>query len=174
MGTSHEQFAIKNLMFSSEHIIWKWANWWDELDDWLPYAENLVKEWASQNSDNVMFADEFQIRIASFLLVDDLLPLSAKKAYAYLVLDTMAETKKKKLSLETLHIHPPPPGRKKDGQATYHRNHAVNALLKEGHPKQDAYNLVAKQFHKSPDTIRRDYERLLRRHKKRKEGEIEK
>jgi hypothetical protein len=31
-------------MFSSKHEIWKFALAGDELDDWLPYAEDLVNE----------------------------------------------------------------------------------------------------------------------------------
>lgn len=160
-------------MFSSEHMIWKWADWWAELDDWLPYAEDLVREWANQSSDKIKFATEFEIRIASFLLMDDLLPLPAKKAFGELVLDAMFEAKNKKLTIESLRIHPPPPGRKKDKQAFFSRNRAVIELLEKGHQKQEAYKVVANQFHKSQDTIRRDYERYFQRRKKRDDGEID-
>lgn len=160
-------------MFSSEHMIWKWADWWDELDDWLPYAEDLVREWADQSSDKIKFSTEFQIRIASFLLMDDLLPLPAKKAFGELMLDAMFEAVDKKLTIQCLHIHPPPPGRKKDKQAIFSRNRAVIELLEKGHQKQEAYEVVANQFHKSQDTIRRDYERYFQRRKKRDDGEID-
>lgn len=154
-------------------MIWKFADWWDELDDWLPYAEDLIKKWASQSSEEIKFG-EFEIRIASFLLMDDLLPLSAKKAFANLMLDAMFEAKEKKLSLAALHIHPPRPGRKEDRQAIFIRMSEVFELIKEGHQKQEAYELVAKKHHKSPDTIRREYERWMKKRRERKNGEIDK
>lgn len=161
-----------NCMFSSEHMIWKWAYWWDELDDWLPYAEELVNKWANQVGEEVEFKSEFDIRVAAFLLMDDLLPLPARRAFGELMLDTMAEAKKKKLTLTTVGIRPPRPGRQKDRTAIFIRNMAVIELIEQGCSKQDAYELAAKQFHKSPDTLRRDYERYLKRRKRRKSGEI--
>ena len=48
-------------MFSSKHAIWKFAYAGDELDDWLPYAEDLIRKWSSQNSDEVEFQTTFEI-----------------------------------------------------------------------------------------------------------------
>lgn len=160
-------------MFSSKHEIWKFAYSWDELDDWLPYAEDLVRSWTNQSAEEIKFRSRFEIVIASFLLMDDLLPLAAKKAFAALTLDVISEADKKKLTIESLRIHPPPPGRKRDKRAIFSRNWAVIELLEKGHQKQEAYEMVANQFHKSPDTIRRDYERYYQRRKKRDDGEIE-
>jgi len=152
-------------MFTSEHMIWKYADWLDELDDWLPYAEDLVKKWEKQSSDEIKFTRTFEIIIASFLLMDDLLPLTAKKAFANLTLDVISEVDKKKLTMESLCIHAPPPGRKKDSSFPV-RIREVKELIAKGHSKQEAYELVASQYHKSPDTIRRAYERLFKRRKK--------
>lgn len=159
-------------MFSSAHMIWKWACQGDGLNDWLPYAEELVNKWASQSDEEVKFESEFDIRIAAFLLVDDLLPSPARRAFGNLMLHTMAEAKTKKLTLTTLGIRPPRPGRKEDRTAIFIRNRAVIELIEQGRSKQDAYELAAKQFHKSPDTLRRDYERYLKRRKRTKPGEI--
>lgn len=159
-------------MFSSEHQIWKFANYWDELNDWLPYAEDLVRIWADQSSNEIKFKSTFEITIASFLLMDDLLPLAAKKAFAKVTLDVMSEARKKKLTLKSLYIDPPPPGRKKDRASLFIRMHEVIQLIEEGRQKQEAYNLVATQYHKSPDTVRRDYERYIKRRRKRGNGEI--
>ena len=67
-------------MFSSKHEIWKFALAGDELDDWLPYAEDLVNEW--RNDTKVTFNNSWDIILASYLLMDDLLPPIAKKAFA--------------------------------------------------------------------------------------------
>jgi len=51
-------------MFTSEHQIWKFAYAGDELDDWLPYAEDLIEKWSTE--DAVVFEDTFEIILASF------------------------------------------------------------------------------------------------------------
>jgi hypothetical protein len=72
-------------MFSSKHVIWKIANIYGELDDWLPHAEYLIGEWSIQNSDTVEFKNTREIIIAGWLLEDDLLPASARAAFARLM-----------------------------------------------------------------------------------------
>ena len=61
-------------MISSNHAIWKFADAGDELDDWLPYAEDLIRKWSTQSSDEVEFQTTFEIAIAALLLIDGLLP----------------------------------------------------------------------------------------------------
>lgn len=80
-------------MFNPKHHIWKFANAGDELDDWLYEAENLVKEWSGQ--DKVIFKTTWQIILASYLLLDDLLPLEAKRALSMVVIDTIVESDEK-------------------------------------------------------------------------------
>ena len=58
-------------MFSPEHAIWRFVDSGDELDDWLPYAEDLIRKWAVQNREEIKF-DPFQIILAALLLKDDL------------------------------------------------------------------------------------------------------
>jgi hypothetical protein len=156
-------------MFSSEHAIWKFADAGDELDDWLPYAEDLVREWSTQSSDEVKFPGTFGIILAAFLLEDDLLPASARVAFAKVMLETIDESISNKLSIKSLHIHPPKPGRKENRGETYFRFHEVKTLIQEGKTATEAYRVVAEKHFKSTDTIRRDYERIVKRMRERKE-----
>jgi hypothetical protein len=51
----------------------------------------------------------------------------------------------------------------------------VKALIQEGKTATEAYKLVAEKHFKSPETIRRDYERVVKKMGKRTEtGEIDK
>jgi hypothetical protein len=77
------------MMFLPEHAIWKFANAGDELNDWLPYAEDLIRKWSVQNKDEIKF-DSFQIILATLLLKDDLLPAPARAAFADAVWDVPA------------------------------------------------------------------------------------
>ena len=150
-------------MFSSKHAIWKFAFAGDELDDWLPYAEGLVEEWATLNSDEVRFHNTFDIILAALLLEDDLLPASARAAFAKVMLDAMDEAISNKLKLKALHIHPPKPGRKENRGETYFRSHEVKVLIQEGKTATEAYKAVGERHFKSPETIRRDYERIVKK-----------
>ena len=154
------------MIFSSVHEIWKFANGNGELDDLLPYAEDLVNKWANQSGDEIEFQSTFEIALASYFLMDDLLPKAAKKAFAKITIDVISEADDQKLTLKSLFIHPPPPGRKRDKISSFIRMREVIKLIKEGHKNQAAYELVATEHHKSPDTIRRDYERYIKRRQK--------
>lgn len=156
-------------MFSSKHVIWKIANIYGELDDWLPHAEYLIGEWSIQNSDTVEFKNTREIIIAGWLLEDDLLPASARAAFARLMLKTINEADDKKIRLDCLHIKPPKPGRKENRGEAFTRIRAVRLLIQEGISYTEAYGIVAEKHHKSPDTIRRDYERAKKRAGKRKQ-----
>ena len=155
-------------MFSSDHAIWNFAYAGEELDDWLPHAEWLVKEWSVQASDEVKFDNTFDIILAAFLLEDDLLPASARAAFAKLMLKTIGEADANKLRIKCLHIHRPKEGRKEDRHETFTRFHEVKTLIQEGKTATEAYELVAERRFKSPDTIRRDYERNVNRLRKEK------
>lgn len=157
-------------MFTPDHEIWKFANAGDELDDWLCYAEDLIEQWASQSENEIKFKTTFEIILASLLLMDDLLPQAARKAFAGLTLETITEIKNKKVAIECLHITPPPPGRKEDLHAKGQILFGVRSLLKTGLSKTEAYEVVAAQHFKSPDTIRRMYERALKGKRKRNRG----
>lgn len=161
-------------MISSEHEIWKFADAGDELDDWLPYAEDLIEKWSGQDKSEVYFNGTFEIVLASLLLMDGLLPASARHAFARLTLDVIDEAEDKRCFLSSLGMRPPRPGRQEDLRAKGYRIHKVRELIKAGHKSTDAYDLVAKEVHKSPDTVRRDYERAMKKVKRNKKGEIDK
>ena len=161
-------------MLTSDHAIWKFACAGDELDDWLPYAEDLIREWSTQNKDEVKFKTTFEIIIAAFLLKDDLLPASARAAFAEAMLETIDEASNNKLRLKSLHIRPPKPGRKENLTATFIKCREVMALIQKGMTSTEAYKVVAEKHFKSPDTIRREYERIVLKERKRKQtGEID-
>ena len=157
-------------MFSSNHAIWKFANAGGELDDWLPYAEELVQEWSTKSHDEVKLQGTFEIVLAAFLLIDDLLPASAKAAFANVMLATIDEASNKKLCLKSLSITPPKSGRKANRKATFMKCWEVRALIQEGKTSTEAYKVVAEKYFKSPDTIRREYERIVKKQTKRKKA----
>ena len=131
-------------------------------DDWLDKAEELIEEWASCSEDEVQFHTTSDITIASLLLVDDLLPPPARKAFARLTLETIRETTHKKVAVECLRIKPPSPGRKDNEAQRLHIKIRVMNLVRSGLSKTEAYEIVAAELCKAPDTIRRAWERPLR------------
>jgi len=149
-------------MFEPQHLIWRWADRWDELSDWLSAAEDLVNRWTEQPPEAVEFRNEFELRVACFLLADGLLPASASQALAFVVLKTMSEAREKSYRLDHLKITPDRRGRKWD-MTRFHRQFELFQLLKAGVPKMEAYQQIAEKYNKSADTIRREHER----HKKR-------
>jgi len=148
-------------MFTSEHQIWKFAYAGDELDDWLPYAEDLVEEWSTE--EEVVFKNTFDIILASYLLMDGLLPPSARKAFSELIFSVISESKEKKIALKSLHITPPKPGRKSDRNLEFHILRNVIEHLKQGLSKGEAYELVSLKYFKSTDTVRRMFERAVKK-----------
>jgi hypothetical protein len=149
-------------VFSSEHAIWKFADAGDELDDWLPYAEDLVLKWTVQSKDEIKF-DSFQIILATLLLKDDLLPASARAAFADAVWEAMNDAMKHKYTLKSLHIHPPRPGRKETPRSELgFILFSVNSIIRSGKSATQAFQEVSDKCCKSPDTIRRIYERQMK------------
>lgn len=148
-------------MFSRNHEIWQFAYAGDELDDWLPYAEDLIRKWSTQSYKDVKFQTTFEIIIAALLLKDDLLPASARTAFAEVMLITISEASENKLHIAPLHIHPPKPGRKKNLTEIFIRCREVKDLLQQGITATEAYKVTAEKHFKSPDTIRREYERMV-------------
>lgn len=155
-------------MFSVEHQIYKYASRADRLDDWLPYAEKLVETWSTLDGDEVNFTSIHEIVIASLLLKDDLLPSPARKAFAELMLKTLNEVEASKLRVDCLHISPPKPGRSSKRFEILRRCRDVHMLIREGKTASQAYEVVAEKHCKSTDTIRRDYERHLKKIRERK------
>lgn len=150
-------------MISSKHEVWKYANYVGELDDLIPYIEDLIDKWSSQNSSEVCFTSYNEITIAMYLLKDGLLPYSARIALSNVMIDTINEAIRNKLRIKSLFIEPPKPGRKDDDTTFFIRRTEVYELIKEGKSSTEAYKIVAEKHFKSTDTIRRDYERFLLR-----------
>jgi len=84
------------------------------------------------------------------------------------MLKTISEAKDKKITLDCLHIKPPKPGRKEDRNVRFFRFHEVRNLIQDGMTAAEAYKVVAEKHFKSQDTIRREYERMLKKSFKRK------
>lgn len=158
-------------MFLPSDAIWKFCQAGDELDDWLPYAEGLVEKWSNQSRDEVEFSSTFELIIAAYLLEDNLLPAQARSAFARVMLETIGEVDEAKISVKCLHIEPPKPGRKQiDRTAFFFRMREVMSLIESGMTTTEAYKVVAEKSFKSPDTIRRDYERLTKKKRMKKEA----
>ncbi len=158
--------------FSPDAAIWKFANPDDGLDDWLGYAENLVQKWSVQNKDEIEF-DSFQFALATLLLKDDLLPDNARAAFADAMWKAMEEAHEKKYTLKNLHVYPPSSGMEK--MHPYQLGfimHGVRQAIQDGKTATKAHQEIADTLFKSPDTIRRIYER--QRKKRQKPGEIKK
>ena len=147
-------------MFTQDHKIWWFAWQGDRVDDWLPVAEELVEKWSAQSQDEIKFESTFHIILASMLLHDNLLPDSARKAFADLTLDIIDEAGEKDLQIDALQISPPARGRKKNQSEIIRRSRDVLDHVEKGKSKTEAYELVGKKYSKSPETIRRDFERL--------------
>ena len=168
--TNKISFFEGKVMFSSEHAIWKFADAGDKLDDWLPYAEDLVRKWSKQESREVEFRSTFEIILASYLLKDDLLPAPARVAFAEVMFGIIDEASSAKLKIKCLHIKPPKPGRKKNRAETSNRFREVKDLVQDGTAVSQAYKVVAEKHFKSPETIRRDCERFVKNMSKSKEA----
>lgn len=152
---------MRDRLFNPEHVIWQYANYHDELDDILPNVEYLIGQWEVREYEagQPFFKDRHEIRMASFLLYDDLLPDAARKAFSYLMLDAIIEAGDKKVNLESLYVSPPKRGRKSTGEVRDRRFEVYWLISKEGATPPEAYQKVADKYYVSYDAIRRDYER---------------
>ncbi len=126
------------------------------------YAYFLIEEWSRRvyEEGKPFFSDQHEIRIASFLLHDDLLPDAARKAFSFLMMETLYEATECKLKFNTLFIKPPPRGRVGDSLTRHVRYSEVGALRVAGETLEKASELVAEKHNVSPTTIRREYNRL--------------
>lgn len=150
-----------------------WKAAWSSKDpgDVLSHMDYLLSEW--QESEIIVeFENPWQIIIASLFLTDGILPLQARKGLANTILNTIGECSEKRFKVDSLKIKPDKPGRKKDSETQWNMLHQTHSLIKEGLPKQESYELVAKKFHKSPDTVRRAYERAIKRRANKPTGKI--
>lgn len=150
-------------------MIYKFAYYHDELDEWLSFAEELIERWESMTFDHKksdeaeylksFFTIPFEFRLATFMLMDNFLPESARIAYGYSILDAQLFLKDKNVICPSLHIEAKPKGRKRNHKEKLARGRLVIELIKEDKPLKEVYETVAEKFNKSPETIRREYER---------------
>jgi len=156
--------------FEPEHLICKYddyhaSNGLIDAGEYALYAYFLLEEWSNRvyEEGKPFFGDQHEIRIASFLLHDDLLPEAARKAFALLMLETMYDATERKVKFNPLFIEPPPRGRVRDSLKQYARYSEVGALRVAGQTLKKASELVAEKHNVSPETIRREYNRLKKR-----------
>lgn len=185
-------------IITSDHAIFKYASYYDELGTWLPYADDLIRMWATQTSDEIVFRHlelflayllhrdlllppsaitafenrlldkprpetPDELRWAADLLSINLLHGAARRAFAQYMLAAMDEAINRKYTLKSLGIKPEKPGRKSATQAIFQRNREVNKKIKELGDKTKAYREVAEKHHLAIDTIRRTYERQMKK-----------
>ncbi len=158
IGRKNKRCSEKITMLLPHHKICKLAYAADN-DDWILYAEDLILKWSAQKTNEVSFRNTDEIIIAAFLLVDGLLPSSAIVAFSHTMLGAIKEAEDNKLHLSCLHVHPPKPGRKENREQTFIRFDEVRTLIQDGKTATEAYKVVAEKHYKSPDTIRREFER---------------
>lgn len=148
-------------MLNSTHLIWQVAERESLLEEWIPYAEQLIQKWST--SPVFEFSSQEEVQIALLLLADNLLPPFAQRKLALNTLDAIGEAYEKKYTLHYLKIQPPEAGRHKDTRTLWVITSAVHAALKKGLSRSEAYEQVCKQHKKSFDTVRRIYERNEKR-----------
>lgn len=146
-------------MLTSEHLLVKIAYArGEDVDNWVTAAENIIDKCST--SEEVVFGNTFDIQLASFLLIDNLLPLPGVKALSNVMFNVIQESYEKKYTMESLYITPPKSGRKENKIFLRIVFHEVREHLEKGLSKKEAYMLVAEKHSKSPDTIRRIVERI--------------
>jgi hypothetical protein len=151
-------------LFYPNHLIWQYADYHEEINELLPEIEELVSDWAAiqYNDGNVsdFFKTEYEIRLASFLAYDNLLPIEARKAFSMLPLLCLQENESKSYISKALMMKGKRKGRKrgfKDGQ----RIRDVEKTISDNPnlTKTKVYEIVADKHCVSSVTIRRTFER---------------
>jgi hypothetical protein len=154
-------------------MIWQYAWYHDELDHYLSHAEQLLIQWSVPNLDtssfegepHAFFSNPEDFQFALYLLHDDLLPIGVQKLVCLAILSGRAQLREKKTYNEYLMVGSKvKPGRPRE-PIVRRRTNQVIKLIKEGVTKTKAIEQVAEEYHKSKDTIRREYERSLKANK---------
>ena len=153
--------------FKSHHKVWNVGWYYDDVDDYLSYVNICLEKWVQNKYDHEIpfFEDKYEIQVASLLLYDNLLPTEARKAFSMLAITAMKEISDTKQQSNVFHIKKPAKGRKKDEFLERQLLSGVAKLIKAGTLKTEAYKIVAQENNKSPDTVRRRYERFMKRRK---------
>jgi len=115
----------------------------------------------ANNSEHIklFFEDDYEFEIAGLLLIDGLLPVQAREAYVQCVFNAQVCLSNKKVVCEELFVQPNKRGRKSIKNEMKQRIEDVQKAIDSGVSVTESYKLVAPKYNKSPDTIRRSFER---------------
>jgi hypothetical protein len=160
--------------FTSDMMIWQYAYYHDELEDYLSQADYLLEQWNDPKIDvdefignpNTFFSSEFDFQLALYLLHDGLLPRKVQMILAESVLLGRLDLRSKNVQCDMLKVSKEKNPGRPTGQLENTRFREVLELLKVGISRSESYERVAVKYFKSPDTIRRGFERMLKRNKK--------
>lgn len=146
---------------------------WDlELDR----AEGLINDWTTQEPNEIKLKND--IELVSCLLIDNLLPDSARIALGNLLLETYHEARRKKLHIDSLGLRQLKPRR---GRKRKDKTHEVDLYLAIHHHrfegsanqlKEMAYKEVAHEHNVAAVTIRREYEKKKKSRLRKRTGKI--
>ncbi len=131
---------------------------YNDPHDSFAEIESFMDEWSKSDPDeNELY--KFNIRLAAMLLIDGILPTKAGVVLGNKILAAMDEIIEKKQSVKALGIEKKTRGRPPKEQSIHYIYHEVGMRIKDGMSKTSAYKEVADQENKSPETIRRIFER---------------
>ncbi len=155
--------------FTHDTMTFKFAYQNNEIEDWLTFANDLIERRESMSFDikqsdkidylKTFFTQPFEFRLATFMLMNRLLPDSARQAYGFCIIKSQFILKDKKVVCPSLFVNGQTKGRKGIHKEKLNRNRIVIEMIKQGKPLKEVCELVADKYNKSPDTIRREHER---------------
>ena len=157
--------------FNEGMMIWQYAWYHDDLDGYLEHASQLIIEWTDplidinsfKEAPDTFFKNEFDFEIALYLLNDGLLPLNAQMILAHAVLLGRINLISRNIKSEMLKVSKVRKAGRPSVKVELTRSIDVLKLLELGLPRSEAYERVAAQYCKSTDTIRRAFERQVKR-----------
>ncbi len=142
-----------------EGFLTAWARYKEKFHE-LYVVDDYYDKWSEcLDYKDVDFKNDEELFYAAAMLADDILPLHARKALGFTILEAMGEIQRKRYAVESLHLYPPKPGRKSDFHTTSYITMSVSNMIRSGMSATAAYREIAKELHKSESTIRRMYER---------------
>jgi hypothetical protein len=160
--------------YHKDTMIFQFALMNDEIEDWLAFTDGLIEKWESMTFDSSKLSDDnylysffknsFEFRLATLLMMDGLLPESARIAYGTSIVEAQYDLKNKKIVCPNIFVNGDKRGRKSSHRNKIKRIKDVRFKIEQGVSLKQTYQEVANKYHKSTDTIRRDYERWYKDH----------
>jgi hypothetical protein len=157
-------------IFKEDMMIWQYGDYQNDIHEYLAYVEGLLDEWNELQIDldvylsepSSFFRSEFEFKVATFLLHDGLLPHKIQKIMAYAIMNSRLDLESRNIKFDILKVSKKAKvGRPKD-KSLLTRDSEVLYFLELGLSKTEAYKQVASKHFKSPDTIRRGFEKNTR------------